>query len=221
MENFVKTRIVLGMAALLATASAAAAQNYGPHADPDGYYSQSDQRGYYDRAGKYRQIPVQYDRRDDRGAYQDGAGTRYDHSANYYRQGEYEQSCRRGNVAAGTIFGAVAGGLVGSAVSHGNGGAVVGGAVLGGLLGNTVSKDIDCEDQPYAFRTYSDGLNGDVGRRYDWNHGQSRGYFQPVREYQRSGYQCRDFTETTYRGDQAFTHTGTACRASDGQWRFD
>ena len=220
-----KTRIVLTIAALLATASAAAAQNYGQQPDRDGYYSQSDQRGYYDRAGKYRLIPAQYDRRDDRRddrrAYQDGAGTRYDRSANYYRQGEYEQNCRRGNVAAGTIFGAVAGGLVGSAVSHGNGGAVVGGAVLGGLLGNTVSKDIDCEDQPYAFRTYSDGLNGDVGRRYDWNHGQSRGYFQPVREYQRSGYQCRDFTETTYRGDREITRTGTACRASDGQWRFD
>ena len=77
--------------------------------------------------------------------------------------------------------------MVGSAVSHGNGGAVVGGAVLGGLLGNTVSKDIDCDDQPYAFRVYSDGLNGDVGRRYDWNHGQARGYFQPTREYRRGG----------------------------------
>ena len=83
------------------------------------------------------------------------------------------------------------------------------------------SKDIDCDDQPYAFSTYSNGLNGDVGRRYDWNHGQSRGYFQPTREYRRSGVQCRDFTETTYRGDRELTQTGTACRANDGQWRFD
>ncbi|HWY63571.1 MAG TPA: RT0821/Lpp0805 family surface protein, partial [Rhizomicrobium sp.] len=91
----------------------------------------------------------------------------------------------------------------------------------GGVLGNTVSKDIDCDDQPYAFRTYSDGLNGDVGRRYDWNHGQARGYFQPTREYQRQGVQCRDFTETTYRDGRELTHNGTACRANDGQWRFD
>jgi surface antigen len=223
LENFVKTRIVLSVAALLATVCAAAAQNYGsnygPQSDRDGYYSQSDQRGYYGRDGKYRQM--QYDRRDDRRSRQDGAGTRYDHSASYYRQGEYEQNCRRGNVAAGTIFGVAAGGLLGSAVSHGNGGAVVGGAVLGGLLGNTISKNIDCEDQPYAFRTYSEGLNGNVGRRYDWNHGEARGSFQPIREYRRSGTQCRDFTSTTYRGDRAFTNTGTACRASDGQWRFD
>src|SRR3954471_18715909 len=197
MENFMKTKLVLTIAALLATVSVAAAQNYGPQPDRYGYYSQSDQRGYYDRDGRYRHIP-QYDRR----GRQDGAGTRYDHSASYYRQGEYEQNCRRGNVAAGTIFGAAAGGLVGSAVSHGNGGAVIGGAVLGGLLGNTVSKDIACEDQPYAFQTYSEGLNGNVGRRYDWNHGDSRGSFQPVREYQRSGTRCRDFTETTYRGQR-------------------
>ena len=208
-------------AALLAAALPAAAQNYSPQQDPD-YYSQSDQRGYYDRKGTYRQMRAEFDRRGDpngRRAY--GDDRRSDQSANYYRPGEYEQSCRGGNTVAGTIFGAAAGGVIGSAVSHGNGGAVVGGAVLGGLLGNTVSREIDCDDQPYAFRTYSDGLNGDVGRRYDWNHGRSRGYFQPTREYQRSGTQCRDFTETTYRNDRQFTHSGTACRTSDGQWRFD
>ena len=219
-----KNRITLmaAAAALLATALPAAAQNYGQQRDPDGYYSQSDQRGYYDRKGTYRQLREEFDRRrdpDERQAY--GTDRRSDQSANYYRQGEYEQTCRGGNTVAGTIFGAAAGGVIGSAVSHGNGGAVVGGAVLGGLLGNTVSREIDCDDQPYAFRTYSDGLNGDVGRRYDWNHGQSRGYFQPTREYQRSGTQCRDFTETTYRNDRQFTHSGTACRTSDGQWRFD
>ena len=211
-----KTRTVLTVAALLATVSAAAAQNYGPRPDSNGYYSESDQHGYYDREGKYRQMR-EYDRRGRR----DGADRRYDRSANYYRQGEYEQSCRRGNAVAGTIFGAAAGGLVGSAVSRGNGGAVIGGAVLGGLLGNTISKSIDCDDQPYAFRTYSQGLNGDVGRRYDWNHGQSRGSFQPIREYRRSGIQCRDFTSITYRGGREYTNSGTACRSSDGQWRFD
>jgi surface antigen len=214
-----KFALMAAAAALCATTLAASAQDYGPR-DPNGYYSQSDQNGYYDHSGHYRQMRRQYDQRGqgyggDRGNYRDGP------SPTYYRQGDYEQNCHRGNVAAGTIFGAVAGGLIGSAVSHGNGGAVVGGAVLGGVLGNTVSKDIDCEDQPYAFRTYSEGLNGDMGRRYDWNHGQERGYFQPTREYQRQGVQCRDFTETTYRDGRELTHNGTACRAGDGQWRFD
>jgi len=225
-----KTKLALMAAALLATTLtttvAVQAQGYGPQRDrdgygqaqrdPDGYYSQSDQRGYYDRKGRYRQMRMRYDRRD-----QQDWGARQDVSANYYRQGDYEQSCRRGNAVAGTIFGAAAGGVVGAAVSRGNGGAVIGGAVLGGLLGNTVAKDIDCDDQPYAFNTYSEGLNGDINRRYDWNHGDARGYFRPTREYQRSGVQCRDFTETTYRGGQELTRSGTACRANDGHWRFD
>ena len=97
---------------------------------PDGYYSQTDHNGYYDRDGHYTRLR--------------GAG-RYDRDygpppsppppaaarAAYYQQGRYEQDCHRGNAAAGTIFGALAGGLIGSAASHGNGGAVVGGAVTG------------------------------------------------------------------------------------------
>jgi len=206
---------LLAASALMSLTLAASAQNYGLQqrgTDPNAYYSQSDRNGYYDRSGTYRRFQ-DYRRDDNRGNNQT--------SGNYYRQGDYEQNCRRGNAAAGTIFGALAGGLIGSAASHGNGGAVVGGAILGGLLGNTVSKDIDCDDQPYAFRVYSDGLNGDVGRRYDWSHGQARGTFQPVREYRRSGTICRDFTETTYRGNTQVTRSGTACRAQDGNWRFD
>ncbi|HWF63455.1 MAG TPA: hypothetical protein VN685_02465 [Rhizomicrobium sp.] len=192
-------------------------ESYGQR-DPNSYYSPSDQNGYYNHDGQYQRMGGQFDQRQARGNAGRGQG---EYSGSHYQQGAYEQNCRQGNVAAGTIFGALAGGLIGSAASHGNGGAVVGGAVLGGLLGNTVSKDISCDDQPYAFRVYSDGLNGDMGRRYDWNHGQARGYFIPTREYRRGGQVCRDFTETTYRGDRELSHGGTACRAQDGNWRFD
>ena len=203
---------LLAASAVLGLTLAASAQNYGPQqrgTDPNAYYSQSDRNGYYDRSGTYRRFRDQ--------GYQRNNQT----SGNYYRQGDYEQNCRRGNAATGTIFGALAGGLIGNAASRGNGGAVVGGAILGGLLGNAVAKDIDCDDQPYAFRVYSDGLNGDVGRRYDWSHGQARGTFQPTREYRRSGTICRDFTETSYRGNTQTTRTGTACQSQDGNWRFD
>jgi len=198
-------------------------QAYGPNRnfDPDGYYSQSDPNGYYDLNGNYLDMRGRRIQRDSRGAYIYGNVDNQRNSGNYYQQGIYEQNCSRGNAAAGTIFGAIAGGLIGSAVSRGNGGAVVGGAVLGGLLGNTISRDIDCNDQPYAFQTYSTGLNGDIGRRYEWNHGQSRGYFTPTREFRRNGTVCRDFTETTYRNGREITRTGTSCRAQDGNWRFD
>lgn len=209
-----KRQILLAAAALCLTPLAAAAQN-GPRSS-DGYYSQSDRSGYYDRSGSYRRMQEEQRREERR---EDRREAREDR--NYYRQGAYEQNCQRGNAVAGTIFGAAAGGILGSAVSRGNGGAVVGGAVLGGLLGNTISRDIDCNDQPYAFNVYSNGLNGQVGRRYDWNRGPNRGYFQPTREFRRSGTVCREFIATSYRGNREMRRQGVACRASDGNWRFD
>ena len=140
-------------------------------------------------------------------------------SYNYYRSGDYERSCRSGNAAAGTIFGAIAGGLIGGAASHGNGGAVAGGVILGGLLGNALSRDIDCDDQRYAFDSYSRSLNGDIGRDYDWQHGDNRGTFTSTREYWDGGLLCRDFRTVTYRNGQRYERQGTACREADGNWR--
>lgn len=209
--------LFMGAVALALLSGAAAAQPY----DRNGPDRTSQPNGAYERNGPPDQR--------DNGPYNQGQNDRrFDNrdnnrgnNGNYYRQGAYEQNCHSGNQAAGTIFGALAGGLIGSAASHGNGGAVVGGAVLGGLLGNTISKDISCDSQPYAFRTYSDGLNGRVGQRYNWNHGSERGYFMPTREYRRSGTICRDFSETTYSNGRSFTRSGTSCRAQDGNWRFD
>ena len=204
-----KIALLAAAAALCLSSLAASAQNY-PRDSRDNYppcYPQSDSRDYRDDRRDYRDA-----RREQRRAERDA----------YYRRGAYEQNCQRGNAAAGTIFGALAGGLIGNAAGNGNGGAVIGGVVLGGLLGNTIAKDIDCNDQPYAFGVYTNGLNGQVGRRYDWDRGASRGYFTPVREYRRRGVVCRDFTTTTYRRGREITRTGTACRdVRDGNWRFD
>ncbi len=138
----------------------------------------------------------------------------------YYEHGRYEDDCHRGNAAAGTIFGAIGGGLIGGAVSHGNGGAVVGGVILGGLLGNAIASDVQCDDRRDAFNTYSLALNGDIGRRYEWHHGDHYGYFTVKREYQDGGYVCRDFHATTFRDGQRFDRDGSACRQTDGEWHF-
>ena len=74
-------------------------------------------------------------------------------------------ACSGRDHAGGTILGAIAGGILGGAVSKGNGGAVIGGALLGGLAGNALSRDLDCEDRPYAVRSYNDSFRGPVGRR--------------------------------------------------------
>ena len=191
-----------------------------PGNDPNGYYSDSDQNGYYDRDGRYRRI---------RGT----GGGRYDRDYGpppppapppgaYYQQGRYEADCRSGNATAGTIFGAIAGGLIGGAASRGNGGAVAGGVVVGGLLGNVIGRDVDCEDQPTAYRVYGQSLNGDVGRPYEWSSRGNHGTFTSVREYRRGGMICRDFTTVTYRRGEQFSRNGTACRdLGTGNWRFD
>ncbi len=219
--------------ALVFGATAAPAQRGAtppPDRDPDGYYSQSDQDGYYDRDGNY----VRYDNRNQDYGYNgpDRRDTNYGPPPDTYRQGVYEDNCRRSNNAAGTIFGAIAGGLIGSAASHGRshhghgnnqGGAIVGGAILGGLLGNALTRDIPCEDHRHAFSVYAQGLEGPVGGRYDWRNRDNGdyGYFIPQREFKRSGYVCRSFSTTTYRGGRTYTQSGTACRMSDGNWRFD
>lgn len=218
--------------ALVFGATAASAQSDNgppPNSDPYGYYSQYDHDGYYSRDGHYirysNQVPDGADQGDNGPppGYDNGPPPGYDNGPppGYYEQGVYEDRCRRDNNAAGTIFGALAGGLIGSAASHGNGGAVVGGAILGGMLGNTITHDMPCEDHPYAFRVYAEGLDGDLGRRYEWHHGDDYGYFIPEREFQRDGYLCRSFSETTYRGGRSFNRSGTACRMRDGHWHFD
>lgn len=186
-----------------------------PDSDPYGYYSTYDHHGYYDRDGHYRHLERRH--RDDEG------NSGYGPPANYYREGDYEQRCHGGNATTGTIFGALAGGLIGGAVSHGNGGAVVGGLILGGLLGNTIARDIPCEDHHYAFRAYSDGLNGSLDERYNWRNEQNGDYgaFRPTREYRRGDYTCRDFHEVSYRNGHKFERSGSACRWADGNWHFD
>src|SRR6185369_16824408 len=163
-------KILLAACAAATLVSGAASAQPGwvpPGNDPNGYYSDADHNGYYDRDGRYRRIRDRGSRgeRDWRGERDYGPPPPPPQAA-YYEQGRYEESCRRGNATAGTIFGALAGGLIGGAASRGNGGAVVGGVVLGGLLGNVIGRDIDCEDQPVAYRTYAAGLNGDIGRPY-------------------------------------------------------
>jgi uncharacterized protein YcfJ len=44
----------------------------------------------------------------------------------------------------GTVVGAVGGGLIGNAITHGSAVGVVGGAVAGGLAGNAIERDSDC-----------------------------------------------------------------------------
>jgi len=128
-------------------------------------------------------------------------------------------ACSGRDHTGGTVLGAIVGGVVGGAVSHGNGGAVVAGAVVGGLAGNAIARDIDCEDREYAYRSYHDSFDGDVGRHYEWRHGGRHGYIVTTREYRRHGRLCRDFEQVTYRRGREVVREGTACRRH-GEWEL-
>jgi len=134
--------------------------------------------------------------------------------------GALADNCSGHDHAAGTVLGAIAGGVLGGAVSHGNGGAVVGGALLGGLAGNAISRDMDCSDRPYAARSYNESFRGRIGDRREWSNGPDHGYVVTNREYRRGPRLCRDFTQVVYRHGREFDRNGTACQRRDGEWEF-
>ena len=132
--------------------------------------------------------------------------------------GAWADACSGRSHETGTVLGAIAGGLIGSAASHGNAGAVVGGAIVGGFAGNAISRDIDCDDRGYASRAYRDSFDGEVGERYEW-HGRERGYVVTTREYRWHHRWCRDFTQVVWHHGRERHRNGTACRYH-GEWRI-
>ncbi len=209
--------MLLATAAIVIAASAASADdrnqpgpnNAGPRDDQNqptygsGYnYGYDDGMAKRDRNDRYRPEPYRHEVRYDRGAYY------------------YGSDCS--NNVAGTVLGAVAGGLIGGSVSRGNGGAVLGGVILGGLAGNAISRNINCDDRRYAMTSYSAGFDGRIGDRHEWrNRDGGYGTFTPTREYSRAGNMCRDFRETGYSNRRSYDRTGTACRHNDGNWYTD
>jgi len=127
-------------------------------------------------------------------------------------------ACSGHSHGTGTVLGAIAGGLIGSAASHGNAGAVVGGAIVGGFAGNAIPRDIDCDDRDYAARAYRDSFDGEVGERYEWR-GRERGYVVTTREYRWHGRLCRDFTQVVWHHGRERHRDGTACRRH-GEWEI-
>jgi surface antigen len=134
--------------------------------------------------------------------------------------GAYADACSGRDHTGGTVLGAVGGGLLGGLASHGNGLGIVGGAILGGLAGNALSRDMDCDDRPYAAKSYHNSFDGPIGRRYHWQRGPDHGYIVTTRQYYHGRRLCRDFTQVVYRHGREFDRDGTACRRGNGEWQF-
>jgi len=188
----------------------------------------------------YGNDPYYDDRQRDEAArtWRDGYSQGYQHRAYEpdYRSDQraynsYRVSCeqqRQNRQVGGLLIGALAGGLLGNAVSsrgnRGTGTAV--GAILGGAIGVGVGgRDLDCEDRGYVERVYYDGFErGRPHSTYRWdnprsgNYGSMRvgDYYQDNRRNER----CATYSQTIWVQGRPQDATGYACRRPDGTWEI-
>ncbi len=125
---------------------------------------------------------------------------------------------------AGTVIGAIGGGLLGSQVGSGKGQlmAVGAGTLLGAFLGHQVGESLDKADVEYARRAQDQAHVAPIGQQIVWANPESghSGTITPRLDGRdRAGNYCREYQTTVTvagRTEQAF---GTACRQPDGAWK--
>lgn len=124
---------------------------------------------------------------------------------------------------AGTLIGAVGGGLLGSQIGGGSGRLIATGVgtLLGAMVGNSVGQSLDRADQAYLQQASYNAF--ETGRESAWQNPDSgnSGYVTPTQSYRGQGGQyCREYQQTVYIGGQAQSAYGTACRQPDGNWKI-
>ena len=141
-----------------------------------------------------------------------------------YNDDVYYQECRTSPDPAGVIVGALIGGLLGNAVGSGGGrtGATIAGVVVGGAVGAALTRNLDCEDRSYAYKTYYDGFNaGRPNASYQWRNPRNdhRGEFRVGTYFNDpAGFRCANYTQTIYVQGRPQAARGNACRQPDGTW---
>jgi surface antigen len=133
-----------------------------------------------------------------------------------------QSSYHRGNKStAGTVIGAVLGGLTGNAIVRGRGKvpAILAGGVLGAIIGGSIGDSMDKTDH---IQTHNALETAKSGQRVTWTNPDTGADYTvtPTRTYQReNGEYCRDFKSWGWIDGYEEELHGTACRASDGTWR--
>ena len=141
-----------------------------------------------------------------------------------YNDDVYYQECRNAPDPAGVLVGALIGGLLGNAVGSGGGrtGTTLAGVIVGGAVGAALTKNLDCEDRSYAYKSYYDGFNaGRPNAVYRWSNPRNnhRGEFRVVDYYNDpAGFRCSNFSQTIYVQGRPQEARGRACRQPDGTW---
>ena len=141
-----------------------------------------------------------------------------------YNDDSFYQECRQSVDPAGVIAGALIGGLLGNAVGRGGGrgGAMVAGVIVGGALGATLTRNLDCEDRSYAYKTYYDGFNaGRPNTAYQWRNPKNGHYgsFRVADYYDDpDGFRCANYTQQIFIDGRPQAASGRACQQPDGPW---
>lgn len=191
---------------------------YGP---PNSGYNDRNQRGYASRPGygDWRQNQAS-------GGYADQQQSwrrRYQREYSY-RDDNYYKQCRNQVDPAGVIAGALIGGLLGNAMARRGNSAIptIAGVVVGGALGGMLTKDMNCEDQSYAYNTYYNGFNsGRVNVPYQWRNPNNGNYgdFRVNNYYNDpAGFRCAEFNHQAYVNRNSRSANGRACQQPDGTW---
>ncbi|MGE3064747.1 MAG: RT0821/Lpp0805 family surface protein [Hyphomicrobiaceae bacterium] len=128
------------------------------------------------------------------------------------------------NADAGTVVGAVAGGIIGNQFGKGGGrvASTMAGAVVGGIVGNEMGRRLDERDRMLAQQAEYDALDhGYDSRPVSWRNPDNGRYGEviPGPRYRRGAYDCRDYTHKVYIDGRPQIMRGSACRNPDGTWQ--
>ncbi len=141
-----------------------------------------------------------------------------------YNDDSFYRDCRQSVDPAGAIAGALIGGLLGNAVGGGSGqpGTTIAGVIIGGAMGAALTRNMDCEDRSYAYRSYYDGFNtGRPNARYQWRNPRNGHYGDfLVRNYYNdaAGFRCANYTQQIFVAGRPQAASGRACQQPDGTW---
>ena len=213
-----------------AAVAPALAQPYGRGPDRDGRIDRTYDEGYRDgyRAGfDDARRGRRFDDRvgpvagaDDR----DGRWRQRYARAYTYNDDSFYQECRQSVDPAGVIAGALIGGLLGNAVGRGGarGATTVAGVIVGGAAGAALTRNLDCEDRSYAYKTYYDGFNaGRPNASYNWRNPRNGHYGEfRVADYYNDpdGFRCANYTQRIFINGRPQAAMGRACQQPDGTW---
>ena len=101
-------------------------------------------------------------------------------------------------------------------------GATIAGVVVGGAFGAALTRNLDCEDRSYAYKTYYDGFNaGRPNSSYQWRNPKNGHYGDfRIADYYNDpdGFRCANYTQQIFINGRPQAASGRACQQPDGTW---